>query len=325
MRGCWTTVRHSAGRERRRLLEDLLGDGDLADVVEERRELDPVDLGLRQLELAGHVDDDRGDERRRLAAVVGQRGDERGRAPRSRPRAPAGRSPSRAPGRRSRSARAGRGRRRRARRRCRSGSGRATWPSTSPRRRRGRACRSRSCLPGPAGDADRDRDRQVRRCRRPRSAGAATSVAQLLGQDGALLDVGLGQDEHELLAAVAADHVARPQVGADRLGDAAQDDVAGRVAVGVVDGLEVVDVDEGDRQRPLVARRRARPRRTARRAARCRLATPVRRSIVAWSWVSASAAAIAVDRPAPSRPSRPPPRGRHGDACSRRRRSARRP
>ena len=40
-----------------------------------------------------------------------------------------------------------------------------------------------------------------------------------------------------------------------RLGDAAQDDVAGGVAVRVVDGLEVVDVDEGDRQRPLVAGR----------------------------------------------------------------------
>ena len=80
-----------------------------------------------------------------------------------------------------------------------------------------------------------------------------TSVAQLLREDGAFLDVGLGEDQHELLAAVAADHVARPQVRAERLGDAAQHDVAGGVAVGVVDGLEVVDVDERDRQRALVA------------------------------------------------------------------------
>ena len=78
---------------------------------------------------------------------------------------------------------------------------------------------------------------------------------QLLGEDRALLDVGLGEDEHEFLAAVAADHVGRPQVLGDRLGHAAQDDVADGVAVGVVDGLEVVDVDEGDRQRPAVARR----------------------------------------------------------------------
>ena len=40
-----------------------------------------------------------------------------------------------------------------------------------------------------------------------------------------------------------------------RLGDAAQDDVARGVAVRVVDRLEVVDVDEGDAQRSLVARR----------------------------------------------------------------------
>ena len=40
-----------------------------------------------------------------------------------------------------------------------------------------------------------------------------------------------------------------------RLGDVAQDDVARGVAVRVVDRLEVVDVDERDAQRPLVARR----------------------------------------------------------------------
>ena len=41
-------------REGRRLLEDVLGHGDLADVVEERRDPDPLDLGLRQVEVAGH-------------------------------------------------------------------------------------------------------------------------------------------------------------------------------------------------------------------------------------------------------------------------------
>ena len=38
MRGCWTTDRHSADGQGRRLVEDLLGDGDLADVVEQRRD-----------------------------------------------------------------------------------------------------------------------------------------------------------------------------------------------------------------------------------------------------------------------------------------------
>ncbi len=85
--------------------------------------------------------------------------------------------------------------------------------------------------------------------------------------------------------------VARRFVG-DRLGDAAQHDVAGRVAVRVVDGLEVVDVDEGD---ATAAARSGSARSTsvksaARRA--CRLATPVSWSIVARSWVSASDAEI---------------------------------
>ena len=84
--------------------------------------------------------------------------------------------------------------------------------------------------------------------------GALDERAQLLAEGGTVLDVGLGQDEHEFLAAIPADEVARAQVLDDRLGDAAQDDVAGGVAVRVVDGLEVVDVDEGDAQRPLVAR-----------------------------------------------------------------------
>ena len=85
-------------------------------------------------------------------------------------------------------------------------------------------------------------------------------VAELLRQGGRVVDAGLGQEEHELLAAVAADDVGRPQVGPDRLGDAAQDDVAGGVAVRVVDLLEVVDVDERDRQGPVVAATPGRPR-----------------------------------------------------------------
>ena len=81
------------------------------------------------------------------------------------------------------------------------------------------------CRPGPAGDADRDGDRE---------GGVAFDLEgellderpQLFRQDRGLLDVGLGQDEHEFLAAVAADEVARPEVRLDRLGDASQDEVA---------------------------------------------------------------------------------------------------
>ena len=78
-------------------------------------------------------------------------------------------------------------------------------------------------------------------------------VTELLGEDGALLHVRLGEDQHELLAAVPANHVGRPKVRGDGLGDTPQDVVAGGMPVGVIDGLEVVDVDECDGQGPLVA------------------------------------------------------------------------
>ena len=174
---------------------------------------------------------------------------ERRRSPR---RGPAGRSRWLGPGRRRRSGPAGRGRPRRAPRRCRSGSGRATWPSTSRRRRRGRGFPSGAASRSPPAipiEIVTDRfalPSTAKRC-------ALDERPELLAQRRAFLDVGLGQDQHELLAAVAADHVAGPEVRGDRLGDPAQDDVARGVAVGVVDGLEVVDVDEGDRERSLVA------------------------------------------------------------------------
>ena len=95
------------------------------------------------------------------------------------------------------------------------------------------------------------------------------------------------------------------EVVADGLGDAAQHDVAGRVAVGVVDRLEVVDVDEGDRERPLIAAARSTSVNSAPRSA-WRLETPVSLSVVADSWVSRSADAIA-PRAVASRPPKPRP------------------
>ena len=170
-------------------------------------------------------DDDRRDERRRLAAVVGERRRRRTSARPSRRRAPAGRSRSRGPGRRPRSGRAAPGRRRRARRRCRSGCGRATWPSTSPRRRRGPASPSGAGCPTPPAmpiemvTAMSGLPSTVK-CWR------STSVRSFSAEDRALLDVGLGEDQHEFLAAVAADEVARAQVAGEGLGDAPQHHVA---------------------------------------------------------------------------------------------------
>ena len=48
-----------------------------------------------------------------------------------------------------------------------------------------------------------------------------------------------------------------PHAGRQALGHAGEQHVAGRVAERVVDRLEVVEVEEGDRQRPLVSGRRA--------------------------------------------------------------------
>ena len=81
--------------------------------------------------------------------------------------------------------------------------------------------------------------------------------AQPLAQDARPLEVDLATDHRELLAAVARQDV----LGADRLrhhaGDGGQHRVAGQVTVGVVDLLEVVDVDEQQRQRLLVPDREA--------------------------------------------------------------------
>jgi hypothetical protein len=60
-------------RQRGRLVEDVLGNGDFSYVVEQGGDPNPVDLGLGQVEAGGHRDDDRGDERRGLPGVVGAR------------------------------------------------------------------------------------------------------------------------------------------------------------------------------------------------------------------------------------------------------------
>ncbi len=64
---------------------------------------------------------------------------------------------------------------------------------------------------------------------------------------------GFGEKQEELVAAVAAEEVVGAETGGDGLGDGAEGLVAGSVAVGVVDGLEVVDVDEKGREGAAVA------------------------------------------------------------------------
>ena len=70
------------------------------------------------------------------------------------------------------------------------------------------------------------------------------------GRVGSVREVGDAVEEDgELVAAEACDRVGRPDRGAETGCDLPQDAVAGRVAEAVVDGLELVEVDEHDRDR----------------------------------------------------------------------------
>ena len=104
-----------------------------------------------------------------------------------------------------------------------------------------------------AGDADRDggADRVARRldvvelvC--DRTADPLGDLHRLLGRR-------LRQEDRELLAAEAGRNVVLPQLGAEDLGDALQDGVAGEMAVGVVDLAEQIEVGHDQRERPLEA------------------------------------------------------------------------
>ena len=67
--------------------------------------------------------------------------------------------------------------------------------------------------------------------------------------------VGLGHEQRELVAAQAGEDVLGAGDVAQRGGDRGEHDVAALVAERVVDRLEVVDVEQRERERPLVAQR----------------------------------------------------------------------
>ena len=71
-----------------------------------------------------------------------------------------------------------------------------------------------------------------------------TSSAELIGVDERARVV---SNDDELVATHARDGVARPQPGPEPIGDGLQRLVAARVTDTVVDLLEVIDVDDGDR------------------------------------------------------------------------------
>ena len=61
--------------------------------------------------------------------------------------------------------------------------------------------------------------------------------------------VGVGHQPRELFAPDPGDHIAGAGLRGELVGDLGEDAVARLVTVGVVDPLEVVDVDHGQRER----------------------------------------------------------------------------
>ena len=105
-------------------------------------------------------------------------------------------------------------------------------------------------------------------------ASASATVEPAIGQQG------------ELVATEAGDHVARPQLFDDPLGDRDQELVASGMALCVVDDLEVVEVEEGDDRRVVRLARERDPQLDLFTKAG-RLGSPVSESWKAW-WRSSS-------------------------------------
>ena len=100
-----------------------------------------------------------------------------------------------------------------------------------------------------------------------RGRGQRTAAHGQLGQGGTSalgtvlggMDVGTRQDQHELLATEATDRVAAPHHRAQPLGGRGQHAVALGVAVGVVDDLEVIEIEQDHGDRIPVGQRLAQP------------------------------------------------------------------
>ena len=121
---------------------------------------------------------------------------------------------------------------------------------------------SRSSAVAPGSDRDGDPDRAADDDRVGAEQDRPAQLAQdPVGRDDRLVGVADMREEHrELVAALAADDVLGPDRTDQPLGDPDEDLVPGRVAVGVVDPLEIVEVDEEQADRPATATRRARAR-----------------------------------------------------------------
>ena len=89
---------------------------------------------------------------------------------------------------------------------------------------------------------DADRQRRLAAADRQLDGHRVDAEPDLLGQDEGAGRIGLGQEHHELVAAVAGGGVDLADAEGDDLADAAQDTVAVEVAEPVVDRLELVEI-----------------------------------------------------------------------------------
>ena len=103
-----------------------------------------------------------------------------------------------------------------------------------------------------ADDADRGRHRDALALER--QAPLADRLEHALGDALRGVAVGVAQQDGELVAAEAGDHVGLADAVVQRAADGADDLVAGLVAAGVVDVLEAVEVEQEDRALAAVAR-----------------------------------------------------------------------
>ncbi len=93
------------------------------------------------------------------------------------------------------------------------------------------------------------------RCRRGLDRQLGDPLADLLGQDERAVGLRLGEEDHELVAAVAGRRVDPPDAVADDLADPAQDPIALEVAEPVVDRLEPVEVHHQQAEPPAASGR----------------------------------------------------------------------
>ncbi len=114
-------------------------------------------------------------------------------------------------------------------------------------------------LGGVGARRDADTHRHLARVAQVRAEPAAVfreADADALGGGAGLFEVGLGQDDDELVATDPAGHVRRPAVGLEYLRGELQDPIARGVADRVVERFKPVHVDDQQRQVTVVAHRR---------------------------------------------------------------------